>query len=239
MRTASVAISDIGRKRAANEDCFAVDEASGVFVVADGLGGHVAGRTASETAVDRFVELLREPGDRPMVEMRAAMRGANVAILARGRATPELKGMGTTLAALHVGPRSASVAHVGDSRIYLLRDRELYLLTLDHSYVCELVFRRRMGAASARNHPNRHVITRALGVHPPAEPDVAELELRPNDLFLLCTDGVTGSIGDTELCEALAAGMDDLDATAAALIDHANDRGGYDNATLILVRVIP
>lgn len=240
MRTISVARSDIGRRRAANEDYFAVDEANGVFVVADGLGGHVAGRTASETAVDQFVECLRQQSrEQPLVHMRLAIREANSAILARGRAVPYLKGMGTTIAALCLwGPR-ASIAHIGDSRIYLLRGGRLHGLTLDHSYVCELVFRRRLRASAARSHPNRHVITRALGIHPPAEPDAAQIGIEVGDLFLLCTDGLTGPIEDGELEQMLCAGLDDLEATAGALVDCANARGGHDNTTLVMVRVLP
>lgn len=231
------ALSDIGRKRAANEDCFALDEALGVFVVADGLGGHVAGRTASETAVEEFIAQMRARDEFGLGAMREAVRGANDAILARVREVPYLKGMGTTLAGLRIAGDVARFVHIGDSRIYLLRGSELHLLTLDHSYVCELVFRRRMTAASARVHPNRHVITRALGVDPAAEPDAGELRLEPDDLFVLCTDGITGAMEDEELREILLAGSKDLQGTVCALVDCANARGGNDNATVILVRI--
>jgi protein phosphatase len=233
----SAALSDIGRKRAANEDCFALDEELGVFVVADGLGGHVAGRTASETAVEEFIARMRVRGDLCLGDMRAAVRSANNAILDRVREVPYLRGMGTTLAGLRIAGDLARFVHIGDSRIYLLRGQDLHLLTLDHSYVCELVFRRRMSAASARTHPNRHVITRALGVDPPTEPDAGELRLEPGDLFALCTDGITGAIEDEELRELLVAARHDLPAAVSALIDCANARGGNDNATIILVRV--
>ncbi len=237
MPVVSAALSDIGRKRAANEDCFALDEEHAVFVVADGLGGHVAGRTASETAVEEFIACMRTREDLGLGAMRAAVRSANDAILARVREVPYLRGMGTTLAGLRIAGDVARFVHIGDSRIYLLRRSELYLLTLDHSYVCELVFRRRMTAASARVHPNRHVITRALGVEPPTEPDAGQLRLAPGDLFLLCTDGITGAIEDEELRELLIVGRTDLHATVSALVDCANARGGNDNATVILVRV--
>ena len=233
----SAALSDIGRKRAANEDCFALDEEHGVFVVADGLGGHVAGRTASETAVEEFIARMRAREDLGLGAMRTAVRSANDAILERVRAVPYLRGMGTTLAGLRIAGDRARFVHIGDSRIYLLRKKALHLLTLDHSYVCELVFRRRMTATSARAHPNRHVITRALGVDPPTEPDAAEVKLEPGDLFALCTDGITGALEDEELRELLIVGRNDLPAAVSALIDCANARGGNDNATVILVRV--
>ncbi len=238
MRTVSAAVTDIGRKRAANEDFFAVDEQNGIFVVADGLGGHVAGRTASETAVGAFMaELKSLTSEQILAGMRCALRRANWAILKKGRELPYLKGMGTTLAALWIRGNSATLIHVGDSRIYLLRGGVLHSLTLDHSYVCELVFRRRLHPAAARTHPSRHVITRALGVYPPAEPDAARIGLEPGDLFVLCTDGITGPLQDQELRDELTRGGDDLDATAQRLIDEANARGGHDNSTLILVRV--
>jgi len=240
LRTISAAVTDIGLKRAANEDFFAVDEAKGVYVVADGLGGHVAGRTASETAVGAFLGRLAESdGDPIMAQMRTAMRGANAAILQKGRELPYLRGMGTTMAALWLHGQHATIAHVGDSRIYLLRHEVLYPLTLDHSYVCELVFRRRLKPSAARSHPSRHVITRALGVFPPAEPDASQLLLEPGDLFVLCTDGITGPISDDELYASLRQGLEDIDGSAKALVDTANARGGHDNSTLILVRVWP
>jgi len=236
LRTVSVAVSDIGRKRAVNEDSYAVDDARGIFVVADGLGGHVAGRTASDTAVSHVVSELLEEGDPQLAQLRRAVRRANAAILGRSRAQPELKGMGTTLAALCIGAGRAQIAHVGDSRIYLLRRCVLHRLTLDHSYVTELVFRRRMDPAVARTHPNRHVITRALGVFPPCEPDTSEVLVEADDLFVLCTDGITGPIPDEELCERLVAGAADLRELADSLVDCANERGGDDNSTLVLVR---
>ena len=232
------ALSDIGRKRAANEDFFAAEPEHGLFVVADGLGGHVAGRTASETAVGAFVAELRDQSpDAGLGALRSAVRSANAAILERVREVPYLRGMGTTLAGLRLAGRSARFVHIGDSRIYVLRRGELHLLTLDHSYVCELVFRRRMSAVNARAHPNRHVITRALGVEPPTEPDAAEMELHSGDLFVLCTDGITGAIEDDELRELLLTSRGDLNAAASALVDCANQRGGQDNATVILVGV--
>jgi len=238
MGVVSAVRTDIGRRRAANEDFFAADVPNGLYVVADGLGGHVAGRTASETAVKHFVEELAGRRDVGSLELlRSAMRGANGAILERAERQPFLRGMGTTLNALWLHGRRAILAHVGDSRTYLLRAGRLHPLTLDHSVVCELVFRRELDAEAARRHPNRHVITRALGVASGVEPDTAELEVEPGDLFLLCTDGVTGPIPDGELRALLAGAAGALQGTLDRLIDLANARGGHDNSTAVLVEV--
>jgi PPM family protein phosphatase len=229
--------SDVGRTRAANEDFLATDPGRGLFVVADGLGGHAAGRMASETAVNCFMEIVPSGGcTDPLAALRSATRAANEAILDRAKA-PQLRGMATTLAALWMHEGSAVLAHVGDSRIYMLRQEELHPLTIDHSYVCELMFRRRLDAESARHHPNRHVIMRALGVAPAPEPDVSSLAAKRGDVFLLCTDGVHGQLNDEEIREVVLAAGDDVDAAARALVDFANLRGGQDNATVVLVRV--
>ncbi len=241
MALISASASDVGRTRKANEDSVAADAERGLFVVADGLGGHVAGRTASETAVASFITsaLARhiDPLADPLVLLRGAIRTANAAILDRVANQPELKGMATTLAALWIHGERAAIAHVGDSRIYLLRGSALYLLTLDHSYVCELLFRRRIDADLARRHPNRHVILRALGVLPPAEPDACALALEAGDVFLLCTDGIHAQLTDAEIHETLRAAGADVASAARSLIDRANDHGGHDNASAVLVHV--
>jgi PPM family protein phosphatase len=238
MVVVSAVRTDIGRRRAANEDFFAADVPNGLFVVADGLGGHVAGRTASETAVKHFVEELAGRRGAGSVELlRLAMRASNGAILERAERQPFLRGMGTTLNALWVQQGRAILAHVGDSRTYLMRGGKLHSLTLDHSVVCELIFRRELDEEGARRHPNRHVITRALGVAAGVEPDVAEFEVERGDVFLLCTDGVTGPIPHGELRALLAGAAGALQGTLDRLIDLANARGGHDNATAILVEL--
>ncbi|HXZ86351.1 MAG TPA: SpoIIE family protein phosphatase, partial [Myxococcota bacterium] len=138
--------------------------------------------------------------------------------------------------ALRVRGTEAALAHVGDSRIYLLRGGRLRALTLDHSMVADLVAYRRLSRAAALRHPQRHVITRALGVQPVLEPDVGSLLLEPGDLFLLCTDGISSALDDDEIAEVLRAADPALEGAADRLIALANDRGGDDNATVILVR---
>jgi protein phosphatase len=237
--------TDRGRKRPANEDAFAVCAERDVYAVADGLGGHVAGRTAAELGAAELLRCL-EPGSADNngeeadsdagARLRAAIRAANRCIRQRAERDAALRGMGTTLAALQVEGGRAWFAHVGDSRIYLLRDAKLRLLTVDHSVVGDLVSRRALSREQARSHPNRHVITRALGVRAEVEPDVAELGIRAGDLFLLCTDGLTGALEDVVVERLLLECGEDLERATAALVDAANREGGDDNITVVVVR---
>jgi protein phosphatase len=245
MKLRSAGLSDVGLKREANEDFFAIDEAAGLFVVADGLGGHVAGRVASELAVERFLDLMRPSNvgnDRDAGSdfdyLRGACVSAHRAILDRAASDPRLQGMGTTLAALWFREGRVSLAHVGDSRIYVFRDQKLHALTFDHSLVNEMVFRGALTRSQARIHPYRHVITRALGVGDAIEPDTVELRAQVGDVYLLCSDGITGQIEHDELAQVLLAGGSDLDAAAQQLIEIANDSGGNDNATAVLVQYL-
>jgi protein phosphatase len=237
MAAVCAARSDVGCKRDFNEDYYGAEPALGLFVVADGLGGHVAGRRAAETAVQSFLAACGDDaGANPLVSLRQAVRCANAAIRALVEAEPALHGMGTTLAALRIHGAEAALVHVGDSRLYLLRGDCLHALTLDHSVVADLVAYRELSPAAAQRHPQRHVITRALGVQAVLEPDVACLRLEPGDLFLLCTDGISSALEEGEIARALCRSAGDLDAAADRLIALANDRGGDDNATVILVR---
>ncbi len=233
-----VARTDVGRKRKANEDFFAVDEARQIFVVADGLGGHAAGRTASETASFRFCQAMREMGDlAPLEAVRRAFHDAHAAVLERSLNEPELAGMGTTLVTLWVRERTVVLAHAGDSRIYLVRGEAIYPLTHDHSLVSELVFRGKLTPEGARTHSHRHFITRALGVGESAEPDASELAVEPGDVFVLCSDGVTTPVPEDEIRDQLSDAKGDLAQAADALIELANERGGDDNATVLMVAI--
>jgi protein phosphatase len=228
--------TDIGRKRKTNEDFFAVDEARQIYVVADGLGGHVAGRTASEAASFRFCTAMREFASQPPLDaLRMAFREAHRAIEERVAREPELAGMGTTLVALWLRGSEAVIGHAGDSRIYLLRAGALYPLTHDHSLVSEMVFRGQLTPERARTHPHRHFITRALGVSGAPEPDTARFGLQPGDTFVLCSDGISSTIDDDEIQEQLDEAKGDLGQAAEGLIVLANERGGEDNATVVLV----
>ncbi len=230
--------SDPGRKRNANEDFFAIDDKLGLFVVADGLGGHVAGRRASELGVGVFVETVAADGeDAPLAVLRSAFAHANAAIRNLAARDPQLRGMGTTLAALWLRGEEALVAHAGDSRLYLFRGGALHALTLDHSLVGERVARGELTTEQARVHPSRHVITRAVGVLESVTPDVASLKPRPGDVFVLCSDGISGQLTDDEIRDCLAECRTNLTRASRELVDLANARGGEDNATVVLVAV--
>lgn len=230
--------TDIGHKRRTNEDFFAVDEVRGLFVVADGLGGHVGGRAASEIASYRFCEAIRELSDQPAQEaVRGAYKAAHQRIQEKVAEQPALAGMGTTLVSLWFRGEHAVLGHVGDSRIYLLRGDVLHRVTHDHSLVSEMVYRGQLTPEGARTHPHRHVITRALGVGAAMQPDTAELRREPGDVFVLCSDGITSPIEDEELRDHVRDAKGDLAIAAESLIQMANQRGGEDNATIVLVSV--
>jgi protein phosphatase len=233
----AAARSDPGLRRPANEDAWALAEDLGLYLVADGMGGHTAGQLASRLAVETAVRALRtlEGAAASLTEkLRYSVAAANREIYDTARARPQLAGMGTTLVALLAGSERVALAHVGDSRAYLIRSGRIRQLTDDHSLVGELVRRREISETAARGHPHRHVLTRALGVRRSVEPDLAELTPRTGDTFALCSDGLTGHVRDEEIGEAIAREAD-LDAACAALVALANARGGEDNITLILV----
>jgi len=239
MQFRTAARSDVGLKRKANEDFFAIDEEAGLFVVADGLGGHVAGRVASELAVGRMLEQVRAPGPGSDSErLRAGYEAAHRAILERSAADPELQGMGTTLDTLWLQGDRLTIGHVGDSRIYLFRERQLHGLTFDHSLVNEMVFRGALSRSEARAHPYRHVITRAIGIGAAIEPDLVRMRARPGDLFVLCSDGITAQMDTEDLAQVIVSGGLDLETTVERLIDMANACGGEDNATAVLVHLL-
>jgi len=238
MQLSAAARSDLGRRRPANEDIYALAPELGLYLVADGMGGHRAGQVASGLAARAAVGTLRglRPGPRSAVEkLRACVAAANAEILASSRAKPELAGMGTTVVALLAEGDRVALAHVGDSRAYLLRGGAIRRLTDDHTLVGELVRRGEISERAADGHPQRHVLVRALGVRRHVEPDLLELTPEPGDLFVLCSDGLTGHVGDLEIAD-LVAGAPDLDAACARLVDLANRRGGEDNVTVVLVR---
>lgn len=229
--------TDVGRKRRGNEDCYAAAEDLGLYLVADGMGGHTAGQVASEIAAQAAVGALRTLVDASASltdKLRFAVAASNREILDTAQRKPELSGMGTTLVALLAGAERVALAHVGDSRAYLIRAGRIRQLTDDHSLVAELVRRREITETAARGHPHRHVLTRALGVRRSVEPDLAELTPAAGDVFVLCSDGLTGHVRDAEIAE-IASGTENLDAACAELVDLANERGGEDNITVLVL----
>jgi protein phosphatase len=234
----SAARSDVGRRRRANEDCYAIAAEQGFFLVADGMGGHTAGQLASSLAAEAAVKALQtlDGSEATLTEkLRCSVAAANREIHVTAQARPELSGMGTTLVSLLAVNGRVALAHVGDSRAYLIRGGRIRQLTDDHSIVGELVRRCEITENAAREHPHRHVLTRALGVRGDVAPDLAELSSHPGDVFILCSDGLTGLVRDEEIAQAVGSNSD-LDAVCASLVDLANDRGGEDNITVVIVR---
>ncbi|PYP15731.1 MAG: Stp1/IreP family PP2C-type Ser/Thr phosphatase [Gemmatimonadetes bacterium] len=232
--------TDVGIIRSGNEDSYLMVPDRGIFVVADGMGGHAAGEVASEMAV-RFV--ARELGslkglsdDQVADRMRAAIRSANGAIFQRTLTEHDKRGMGTTVTSMVLYDTRFLIGQVGDSRAYLFRDGKLIQLTKDHSYVQEQVDAGYLTPEQARSHPYSNVITRCVGANSDVMPDIYLGTVKPKDLFLLASDGLTGMLEDHQLSDLLTAirmpqeQVDDL-------ITEANRHGGLDNITAILVRV--
>jgi PPM family protein phosphatase len=224
--------SDLGRQRQGNEDNLFVR--APLFVVADGMGGAQAGEVASEMAVDSFTSGL--PDGDPADGLRHIIESANRAIHDRSRTEAKTAGMGTTVTAAYVGQSDVTIAHVGDSRAYVLRGGELTRLTRDHSLVGELVARGKLTEEQAEMHPQRSVITRALGSEPDVEVDVHVYAARAGDVFLLNSDGLTSMVQEPRVREILE-GAGSLAQAGRDLIAAANDAGGRDNITVILFRL--
>ena len=225
--------TDTGLQRRANEDSLLVR--SPLFVVADGMGGAQAGEVASSVAVDTFRAGL-EDGEDPERSLVAQVEQANSRINELSHSNAEHAGMGTTITAVYVGEQDVAIAHVGDSRAYCMRDGELLRLTDDHSLVDELIRQGKLTPEEAEEHPQRSVITRALGPEASVEVDVRSFRGRPGDVYLLCSDGLTTMVGEAELLRLLASHERLADA-GEALIAAANGAGGKDNITVVLLRL--
>ncbi len=216
----------------------------GFFALADGMGGHAAGEVASQMAVDRVAEDFLAAGSDVLTAAEvervlvAASQAANLAIIERSERESDKAGMGTTLTSLALIPRERAfrVAHVGDSRAYRLRDHTLVQLTTDHTWVQQQVQLGRLTPTLARRHPFANIVTRALGIRTELDVDVVRGEPQPGDIFLLCSDGLTGMVPDREIAAILAASVDPEEAVRA-LVDAANRAGGQDNITAIVVRM--
>jgi serine/threonine protein phosphatase PrpC len=226
--------TDVGRQRRVNEDSLLVRPP--LFVVADGMGGHQAGEVASGLAVEAFTAGLPDGGDPAEFRLAGLIQTANRQIHDTSRSDAEHAGMGTTITAAYVDLESVAIAHVGDSRAYRWRDSELERLTDDHSLVEELIRQGKLTAEEAEEHPQRSIVTRALGPEPDVQVDTKTVPARDGDVFLLCSDGLTGMIGEAGLARVLAGGGT-LDTQVRALVAAANEAGGRDNITVVLFRV--
>ncbi len=228
--------TDVGRVRQGNEDALLVS--SSVFAVADGMGGHLAGEVASATALEPIRTLdgkvFAEPAE-AVAALRDAVVAANARVAQLADSNPSYRGMGTTLTAALVEGKRLHVAHVGDSRAYLLREGQFSQLTDDHTLVQHLIDEGQITREEAASHPQRSVITRAIGVAPEVDVDSMSLDLQAGDQFLLCSDGLTGVVADAAIAEVLR-DEEDADTAVRALIERANDAGGPDNITVLLLR---
>ena len=239
-------VSDVGRARTHNEDCFEIDPRHRLFLVADGMGGHRYGEVASRVAVEAIREFVAatEESDQtwPFVLdtrlrrhsnlLKNAVRVAHDKVLSAIRKDRRLYGMGTTIVGFYLDADVAAVAHVGDSRAYRLRDGRLELLTQDHTWVNEQVVAGYLSEDQARSHPLKNVVTRALGGEREVQVDVQEVRVEPGDLYLLCSDGLTTMLGDEEIAREAAAGGTPRQ-VCERLVRRANARGGHDNVTVV------
>src|SRR5881397_3627684 len=245
MNLKAIGLTHVGRQRQHNEDSFLVSDEAKLYLVADGMGGHAAGEIASRIAVDSISEFIlhtkEDDGTWPHAydenfrrttnRLMAAVRMANTRVLEAMRKDARLRGMGTTVVACMADDDMMSFAHVGDSRAYLIREGQLSLITNDHSWVFEQVQAGMLTEAEAEKHPLRNVITRALGGALQVSPDASEIEVKEGDVYLLCSDGLTGMVSEDEILRLVTENADDLEKACRQLIDTANERGGLDNVT--------
>jgi PPM family protein phosphatase len=247
------AASDVGRKRKHNEDNFLIDKKLSLFAVADGMGGHASGEIASQIAVSNFRAAIEER--RALLDayirhdekvktqdilaiLETAVQTTGLTIFERGQKEPEKRGMGTTLSALLLLGERAFIAHVGDSRVYLVRQNQVVQLTEDHSLVNELIRHGKVTRESLASSPYasyKNAVTRALGVYETTQVDTVDLEVLPGDQFLICSDGLHSYLQDKDIISFLS--EDHVTAVPQNLVDHANKGGGHDNITAVIIRV--
>ena len=251
MKIKAEALTDVGRKRKGNEDNYFVNAGEELYVVADGMGGHAAGEVASQVAVEAINEFIEmTSGDEEITwpfgideeishdgnRLKTAVRYANSKVLDSMQQCSEYEGMATTVVAVLVSGNEANLAHVGDSRIYLIRDGELSQLTSDHSWVNEQIKAGLISPDQARSHPLRNVVTRALGGRSDLDVEMQVHEIESGDLLLLCSDGLTTMLPDEDI-EKLVCETDlPIERAVKDLVDESNERGGDDNITVVLVK---
>ncbi|MCD8118376.1 MAG: Stp1/IreP family PP2C-type Ser/Thr phosphatase [Lachnospiraceae bacterium] len=233
--------TDVGSVRAVNQDVIfysdtPVGALANLFIVADGMGGHRAGDVASALTVETIVNYIRQSEEtNPITLMEEGIRRANLAVIDKAFEDEDYEGMGTTVVAATLKDDLLYVANVGDSRLYLLNE-EIHQITRDHSYVADLVSLGQLDRENARESQKKNIITRAVGAEPEVTPDFFEVEVKPNDKFLLCSDGLTNMVRDDEIKKVILA-EDNLGDAVVKLIDIANEHGGKDNISAVLASV--
>ncbi len=253
LRTRALGMTDVGRARQENEDNFIIVPSEGLYVVADGMGGHASGRLASTLAVNFITQYMAQDRHRPGFDpsfphehgrspeeyaLACAIKHANERIYITSCKSREHEGMGTTVvAALDAGLPTLTLAHVGDSRIYRFRDNTLAQITTDHSLVNHLLATGKLTPAEAENYPNKNVIFRALGLKDYVDVDTQVVPKRHRDVYLLCSDGLSDLAEDWVIAEIMQTAFDDMRGAAQSLIRVANHNGGTDNITVLLVAI--
>ncbi len=246
-------LTDVGRKRKNNEDYFSVEPKLGLYIVADGMGGHASGEIASRMAVETlrsfFIETERDQDKTWPYKMNKALsyeenrlivgiKLANKLIYSKAQSDIRLRGMGTTIVAMSTLDDIAYIAHVGDSRVYRLRDDKFEQLTEDHSLLNDYKKLKKLTPEEIENFPHKNVIVRALGMKDTVQVDLRTEELRAGDLFLLCSDGLSGMLSDEEMYNIVREHRKNLKKTCQILVEEANNKGGHDNITVVLVEVV-
>ncbi len=232
--------SDVGKKRQLNQDVIysselPVGNLPNLFIIADGMGGHKAGDYASRYAVDTIErETLGSLEENPEVILQKAISKANKDIRNLSHCNPDMEGMGTTIVAATIYGKHMKVANVGDSRLYIINGKKIKQITRDHSLVEEMVRIGELDRFSARNHPNKNIITRAVGVTPSVVADFFDVELNEGDVILMCSDGLSNMLEDEEI-RMITCAQRDIMEKAEALVRAANNNGGKDNISLIII----
>ncbi len=244
--------SDVGKVRHHNEDSYAIDPERNLMLVCDGMGGHAAGEVASRIGIETVTKFFSEHDLKlfesesfgypeaitPVGKLLAGAIGvANQRIIEHGRSVPGQTGMGTTVVACHFDEGVVSICHVGDSRAYLIREQNIRRVTVDHSWVSELMEKHNLTEEEAEAQVNKNVITRALGTKPQIRVDISQIRFIKNDIFLICSDGLTGMVSDGDILKASIQHGDNIDALVADLINRANGAGGVDNVTVCAARI--
>ncbi len=236
LRFTHAMLTDVGRVRQRNEDMADANAKKGIYVLADGMGGHPAGNVASKTAVDALIAHLVAKGsrDRP-TKLRESILVANRAVLQLAETDPSMHGMGTTVCVLWLSQARAYLAHIGDSRIYVQRDGELHQITRDHTVVRELIDRGELTEDSIEAQRIGHILTQAVGLELAVEPDLGMMPPKAGDVFLMCSDGLSDTVDDDVISDIIKQHTD-VKACAHALVAAALEAGGHDNVTVLLVR---
>lgn len=236
-------VTDVGKKRQINQDCVDISVTSvgnlpNLLLLADGMGGHKAGDYASRYAIDTIKkEVNVSPETNPVHIFAEAIEYANAHLYEKSLSDMNFRGMGTTLIAATCMDHKLNVANIGDSRLYLVRQNKMVQVTKDHSYVAELIQQGGIDREAAKNHPKKNYITRAVGAFEKANADYFYVETKPGDIILICSDGLTNMLSDEEILSIIYQ-EEDLEFTCNKLVQAANEKGGFDNISVILAKVV-